>query len=147
MLANVPYRFQVGQVIGAVYPVMGDCVERLSYSDYSSAQWYVSAFQSGWITGAVPAFVVMTHEWRYLGQRRMQCEHVGPDVRVAAYHLPFFLAGWPSLSEDVVADSDHAEIVQRSGGTEEIDSALVKLEVLAEAASQLRDAGRMRRRI
>lgn len=137
MLANVLYRFKVGQVIGAVDPVMGDRVERVSYSDYSSAQWYVSAFQSGWITGAVPAFVVMTHDWHDLGQRRILCEKVGPDIRVAAYHLPFLLAEWPSLKEDGVADSDHAEIVQRSSGTEVLDFALLKLEVLAEAASQL----------
>ncbi len=143
MLANVPYRFEVGEVIGAEDPVMGDRVERVSDSDYSSAQGYVSAFQSGWITGAVPAFVVMTHECHHLGKRGMLSDHVGPNVRVAAYHLPFFLAEWPSLTEDVVADSNHSEIVQRSGGTEELDFALVKLEVLAEAASQLRDVGRV----
>lgn len=143
MLADVLHRFEVGQVIGAEDPVMGGRVERVSHSDYSSAQGYVSAFQSDWITGSVPAFVVMTHEWHHLGKRGTLSDYVGPDVRVAAYHLPFFRAEWPRFTENVVADSDHAEIVQRSGGTEELDFVLVKLEVLAETASQLRDAGRV----
>ena len=91
MLANVPYRFQVGQVIGVEDPVMGDRVERVSYSDYSSTQWYVSAFQSGWMAAAIPALVVVAHKRGNGGQGRMPADHVSPNVGVTPHNLPLLL--------------------------------------------------------
>jgi hypothetical protein len=64
VLADIPYPIRGGQGIGAIVPLVGDEIERLSHSDYASAHWYDLAFQSGWIAASVPALVVVAHKRR-----------------------------------------------------------------------------------
>ena len=83
----------------------------------SSSKGYISAFQSGRIAAPIPVLVMVTHNGCNFSQQGMLCEHVGTDVRMAAYRLPFCLGEAPLLTEDIVADPNHSEIVHRSGGT------------------------------
>ena len=55
MLANIPYRIRGGQGCGAIVPLVGDEIERLSHSDYAGAYWYDLALQSGGGDSTFPA--------------------------------------------------------------------------------------------
>src|SRR5712691_6184302 len=119
-------------------------VKGVRHSQNAGSEWDHVAFQAGWITGTVPALMVVSDKRCNLGQRGVLRYHVRPDVRVPPHDLPLLLGQRAWFVENVVANSDLAEVVQGSSGADELAFPITQFQLLAQFSSKLGHANRVR---
>ena len=87
--------------------------------------------------------MVVPHQRGDLSQSRVLRDHVRADVRVPAHDLPLVVGQGPGLVEDVVPDSDLAQVVERARSAQQLALTIPKVEVLTEPTCHVGDADGM----
>src|SRR4029077_3271807 len=91
--------------------------------------------------------MVVAHKRGDLGEGGVLSNHVRPDVRVPPHDLPLLFRQRAWLVEDVIANSDLAEVVQRASGADELALPIAELKLLTQSTRKLRYTNRMRLRV
>src|SRR5204862_7329435 len=96
---------------------------------------------------AVPALVAVAHDRPDLLQALDRRDDACAELRMRLHHGPLLGGQASGLREDLVRDTDLADVVQQSTELEPLQRALAEAELAADKQREIRDPARMGRRV
>jgi hypothetical protein len=88
--------------------------------------------------------MMVAYERCDLSERRVLGNHVSTDVRVPPHDLPLFFRQRTRFVEDIVANSDLSQVMERPGCSDELTFTVTELELFTQSACELRNTDRVR---